>query len=65
MSPTQGYSQSAIRLVSDKNNTLSDLCYSLQETAFAMIAETVERALAFTGKREIMIVGGVRSKQKA
>ena len=39
-------------------------CFSLQETAFAMIGETVERALAFTGKRELMVVGGVAANQR-
>ncbi len=34
-------------------------CFSLQETAFAMVGEAVERALSFTKKREFMIVGGV------
>ena len=34
-------------------------CYSLQETAFAMISEAVERALSFTEKGELLIVGGV------
>lgn len=39
-------------------------CYSLQETAFAMIAEAVERALSLTGKTELMIVGGVAANQR-
>ncbi len=42
----------------------NDACYSLQETAFAMICETVERALSFTGKRELMIVGGVAANKR-
>ena len=41
-----------------------DACYSLQETAFAMISEVVERALSFTGKKELMIVGGVAANQR-
>lgn len=41
-----------------------DACYSLQETAFAMISEAVERALSFTGKRELMIVGGVAANKR-
>ena len=39
-------------------------CYSLQETSFAMISETVERALAFTKKKELMIVGGVSANKR-
>ena len=41
-----------------------DACYSLQETAFAMIAEAVERALSFTRKKELMIVGGVAANKR-
>ena len=37
---------------------VEEACYSLQETAFAMIGEATERALAFTKKKELMIVGG-------
>nr|MBE5724945.1 putative tRNA N6-adenosine threonylcarbamoyltransferase [Cucujiformia]NVI71574.1 putative tRNA N6-adenosine threonylcarbamoyltransferase [Cucujiformia] len=36
-----------------------DLCYSLQETVFAMLVETTERALAHVGSNEVLIVGGV------
>ena len=39
-------------------------CYSLQETAFAMICEATERALAFTEKKELMIVGGVAANKR-
>ena len=40
------------------------ICHSLQETAFAMISEAVERALSLTGKREFMIVGGVAANRR-
>ncbi|MBI4044683.1 MAG: N(6)-L-threonylcarbamoyladenine synthase Kae1 [Candidatus Diapherotrites archaeon] len=36
-----------------------DLSYSLMHTAFCMIAEVTERALAFTGKKEALLTGGV------
>nr|NVI71583.1 putative tRNA N6-adenosine threonylcarbamoyltransferase [Cucujiformia] len=39
--------------------TEEDLCYSLQETVFAMLVETTERALAHVGSNEVLIVGGV------
>ena len=39
--------------------TVADLCYSLQETIFAMLVETTERALAHVGTNEVLIVGGV------
>ena len=38
---------------------LPDVCYSLQETAFAMCVEVTERALSLTGKNEVLLVGGV------
>lgn len=39
--------------------TPADLCYSLQETIFAMLVETTERALAHTKGDTVLIVGGV------
>ena len=39
--------------------TPADLCFSLQETIFAMLVETTERAMAHCGHREVLIVGGV------
>lgn len=42
-----------------KNHKLEDICYSFQETAFAMLVEVTERALAHTGKNEVLLCGGV------
>jgi len=39
--------------------TKGDLCFSLQETLFAMLVETTERAMAHCGSQEVLIVGGV------
>lgn len=39
--------------------TAADLCYSLQETIFAMLVETTERAMAHVGADTVLIVGGV------
>jgi N6-L-threonylcarbamoyladenine synthase len=36
-----------------------DLAYSMQETIFAMLVEASERALAHTGKKELVLGGGV------
>lgn len=58
-----GLLTAAIKLASGKAETV-DACYSLQETAFAMLAEAVERALSFTGKKEMMIVGGVAANRR-
>jgi len=39
--------------------TKADLCFSLQETLFAMLVEVVERAMAHCGQKQVLIVGGV------
>lgn len=49
-----------------KNNTytLEDLCYSLQETVFAMLVEVSERAMAHVGATDALIVGGVGCNER-
>jgi N6-L-threonylcarbamoyladenine synthase len=39
--------------------TKQDLCFSLQETVFAMLVEVTERAMAHVRADEVLIVGGV------
>lgn len=41
--------------------TKEDLCFSLQETVFAMLVEITERAMAHVGSEQVLIVGGVGS----
>ena len=43
---------------------ISDLCYSLQETCFAIVMEVCERAMAYTNKKEFIIVGGVAANKR-
>lgn len=43
----------------DKGHRIEDICYSIQETAFAMLAEVTERAMAHVGKDEVLLGGGV------
>ena len=38
---------------------VADICFSIQETAFGMLAEVAERAVAHTKKNEILLTGGV------
>jgi N6-L-threonylcarbamoyladenine synthase len=45
--------------IDSKKYDLKDLAYSTQETVFAMLVETAERALAHTGKNELLLGGGV------
>ena len=56
-----GLLSAAKKAALDKKNAA---CYSLQETAFAMIAEASERALAFTEKKEMLVVGGVAANSR-
>lgn len=44
--------------------TKADLCFSLQETIFAMLIETTERAMAHCGQSEVLIVGGVGCNER-
>jgi N6-L-threonylcarbamoyladenine synthase len=41
-----------------------DLCFSLQETCFAMCTEVTERAMAQTNKKELVLVGGVGANNR-
>ncbi|APH38175.1 bifunctional N(6)-L-threonylcarbamoyladenine synthase/serine/threonine protein kinase [Methanohalophilus halophilus] len=47
-----------------QKHTLEDVCYSLQENAFAMLVEVTERALAHTGKNEVLLGGGVGANMR-
>ena len=41
-----------------------DVCYSLQEHAFSMVAEVTERAVAHTEKKEVLLTGGVAANKR-
>ncbi len=41
-----------------------DLCFSLQETCFAMLLEVAERALAHCEKDEVLLIGGVAANKR-
>ncbi len=47
------------QLIDSKKYSYENLSYSLQETVFAMLIEVAERALAHTGKKELLLGGGV------
>lgn len=48
----------------DRGAPLGAVCWSLQEHAFAACIEVAERALAHTGKKEILLGGGVACNQR-
>ncbi|KAI1462234.1 O-sialoglycoprotein endopeptidase [Annulohypoxylon moriforme] len=41
-----------------------DLCFSLQETVYAMLVEITERAMAHVGSSQVLIVGGVGCNER-
>lgn len=47
-----------------KGTSKEDLCFSFQETAFAMVTEVAERALAHTQKKELVVIGGVAANKR-
>src|SRR3989344_6132986 len=51
--------QTKMKQLFDKGVSVEDLAFSMQETAFAMLVEASERALAHTGKTELVLGGGV------
>lgn len=53
-----GMLTAAKKLFSD-GVALADICFSVQETAFGMLAEIAERAIAHTKKSELLLTGGV------
>ena len=59
-----GILTAATNLLKNTRNRLEDVCYSLQETSFAMVAEVVERALAHTGREEVIVTGGVAANAR-
>jgi len=59
-----GLLTAAVNLLKKNVYRLEDLCYSLQETAFSMITEVTERALAHTEKKEVLLTGGVAANKR-
>ena len=47
-----------------KGASKENLCYSLQETTFAMLIEVTERAMAHCNKQEALLIGGVAANQR-
>lgn len=47
-----------------RGEKIEDVCYSFQENAFSMCVEVTERALAHTGKDQVILVGGVGANSR-
>jgi len=59
-----GLLTAAVNILKKGECKLEDLCYSLQETAFSMVTEVTERALAHTEKKEALLTGGVAANKR-
>ncbi|MHA2007923.1 MAG: bifunctional N(6)-L-threonylcarbamoyladenine synthase/serine/threonine protein kinase [Promethearchaeota archaeon] len=63
-----GLYSAAKRLLDSKSfnseYNLNDVAFSLQETAFSMLTEVTERALAHTEKEEVLLTGGVAANSR-
>jgi N6-L-threonylcarbamoyladenine synthase len=47
-----------------KGVSKEDLCFSIQETCFAMLIEVTERAIAHCEKKEVLLIGGVAANKR-
>lgn len=59
-----GMFTAAVQKFKKENLTLEDLCFSLQETSFAMLTEVTERALAHLKSKEVLLTGGVGNNKR-
>jgi N6-L-threonylcarbamoyladenine synthase/protein kinase Bud32 len=59
-----GLLTASVSLLRKGEHRLEDLCYSIQETAFSMVSEVTERALAHTEKDEVLLTGGVAANRR-
>ncbi len=55
---------SAAQAAIDEGAELADVCFSLQETTFAMLTEVAERALSLTGRDTLVLGGGVANNDR-
>ena len=47
-----------------QGETIEDVCFSLQEIAFSMLSEAVERSLVQTRRDEVLVAGGVAANSR-
>ena len=59
-----GLLTAAVSLLRERKKKLEDVCFSFQETAFSMLSEVTERALAHTEKSEVLLTGGVAANKR-
>lgn len=57
--------QTRIRtIIENKKHKKEDICFSTQETIFAMLTEATERAVAHIDKKEVLLTGGVAANRR-
>jgi N6-L-threonylcarbamoyladenine synthase/N6-L-threonylcarbamoyladenine synthase/protein kinase Bud32 len=54
----------AARRYYERGERIEDICYSIQETAFAALTEVTERAMAHVAKEEVLLGGGVACNRR-
>jgi universal protein Kae1 len=59
-----GLLTASVNLLKSGKAKFEDLCFSFQETAFSMVTEVTERALAHTEKKEVLLTGGVAANKR-
>uniref|UniRef100_A0A060THC2 N(6)-L-threonylcarbamoyladenine synthase n=1 Tax=Blastobotrys adeninivorans TaxID=409370 RepID=A0A060THC2_BLAAD len=59
-----GKNTKALLTESGERVTPEDLCFSLQETIYAMLVEITERAMAHVNSTQVLIVGGVGCNER-
>lgn len=53
-----------LKWLKSEEYTIEDLCFSFQETLFSMLIEITERAMAYLGSKDVLIVGGVGCNER-
>lgn len=61
---TQCLAGKLVDMATGERVTPEDLCFSLQETVYAMLVEITERAMAHVGSAQVLIVGGVGCNER-
>jgi N6-L-threonylcarbamoyladenine synthase len=59
-----GLLTAAIKKFKESKESLEDICFSIQEVAFAMLTEATERSLAHTQRKELLLTGGVAANNR-
>ncbi|MCE4617297.1 MAG: N(6)-L-threonylcarbamoyladenine synthase Kae1 [Desulfurococcales archaeon] len=59
-----GLLTAALRLFKKGAVKLEDLCFTYREIAFSQLAEAADRALGVSGKRQVLLVGGVAANDE-